>query len=84
MNFSRLRWVPLPSPAKAKLIAPGLALASERKLAKDLKPEVGCTTSTLGAPVSRVMSTKSFRVSYGNLAYMDGFTACAEELMISV
>ncbi|MNC85453.1 hypothetical protein D3C83_10520 [compost metagenome] len=60
LNFSLFKCVPLPSPANAKLILPGLALASAMKPLTDFSLELGLTLSTLGIATRAEMSTKSF------------------------
>ena len=63
LNFSVLRCVPLPMPAKAKLILPGLVRASASRSATDFSFEDGWTMRTFGWPTSGMMSTKSCTVS---------------------
>ena len=76
--------MPLPMPAEAKLIDPGFALAVASKSCTDLKLDPGAVTSTLGCCASGPISTKSFSVSNGSLAYSDGLTVCPDECISKV
>ena len=52
-----------PTPAEAKLSAPGLALAAAIRSAAVLKPFAGGTTSTVGVLPSAITGVKSLSVS---------------------
>ena len=68
ISFSRLRCVPLPSPAEEKLSSPGFAFAAATKSASVFQPDCVPTISTFGWPASGERLVKSFSVSYGSLA----------------
>jgi hypothetical protein len=68
LSFSRLKCVPLPIPADAKLSWPGFALAAARKSGTVFMPDSGDTISTFGPPASGARLVKSFSVSYGRFA----------------
>ena len=63
LSFSRLKCVPLPMPAEAKLSLPGFAFAALTKSPSVFQPESGLVISTFGPPPSSARLTKSFIVS---------------------
>src|SRR5262245_60789361 len=64
---SALKWVAVPTPAEAKLKAPGLDLAAATRSCAVLKPFDGDTTSTFGLLPSETTAAKSAAVSYDAL-----------------
>ena len=63
LSFSRLKCVPLPTPAEAKFSLPGLAFAAATKSGSAFQPDSGLAISTFGPPPSSARFTKSRIVS---------------------
>ena len=79
LNFSAFRCVALPWPAEAKFMLPGLALAAASRAERVLIFFDGEITNTLGVEEMGVTPAKSFSVSNGSLANVDGLTVCDDE-----
>jgi hypothetical protein len=83
LNSSPDKWIDVPLPLEAKLIAPGLSFASLINSATVFAGTEGCATSTFGTPATRMTGAKSFAASYGIFAYRLGLIACVPTVPIS-
>ena len=73
----------VPLPDDAKLICPGLSLASLIRSETELTGSAGLTTRTLGTPATSTTGAKSLTWSYGIFEYRLGLMAWVPTVPIS-
>src|SRR5688572_25156090 len=83
LNSSPDRWIEVPLPLEAKLMVPGLDLATATSSGTVFAGTDGCATSTFGTPATSTIGAKSFAASYGIFAYRLVLIACVPTVPIS-
>jgi hypothetical protein len=83
-KFSPARWTWLPTPADAKLIVPGRALAAPIRSFRVLCGEASCTTTSIGPCATLVIGSRSFLVSKGIFLYSAGLIVTEPDAISSV